>query len=175
MSSGADRETIARLFLSRYGLLVGVAMRYAPAPDLIDDIVQQAFVDFVEDVENNDRDLEKDATPLLYKITKHRAIKFWNRRRRGRSEVLQQIAERLAADPRPEDLAKIEEEIRTLRHCLEKLPPQSRELIETHYHQGISMEEIARRENRKPGTIRQIFCRIRDRLRECIQKNIDVK
>lgn len=173
MNRTDDLETLIRTFQSHYDLLVTVAVRYAPAPDLVYDIVQQAFVDFVEGMRKNPKDLsEIKIVPFLYEITKNRAIKHWAEQRKKRPEVLQRVGQRLAAQIR-EDEEQQNDEIRFLRDCIKRIPLQGQRLIEQHYLDGLSMEEIARRERRKAATIRQMFCRIRLQLRKCIQKKLD--
>ena len=49
MMPDIDTKEIARLFQDRFGLMIAVAQRYAPSSDLIYDIVQQSFIDFVEE------------------------------------------------------------------------------------------------------------------------------
>lgn len=165
-------ESVTRLFQAHYGLLLGVARRYAPAPDLVYDILQQAFVDFVDDALKGNRDFSRDVSPLLYQIVKNRALKHWAERRKGTPETLQRIAERLSADANEEKTEHWQDEVRHLKDCMRLLPETSRRLVERHYHEGLSMEELARREQRKAGTIRQAICRIRLRLRECIEKKL---
>lgn len=165
-------ETVSRLFQAHYGLLLGVARRYAPAPDLVHDILQQAFVDFVDDALKGKRDFSRDVSPLLYQIVKNRALKHWAERRQSTPETLQRIAERLSANDSEENTQRWQDEVRYIQECLQLLPEPSRRLIERHYREGLSMEEMAQREERKPGTIRQTIFRIRLRLRECIEKKL---
>ncbi len=163
-------ETITSLFQLHYGLLLGVARRYAPAPDLVHDIVQQAFVDFVDDALKGKRDFSRDISPLLYRIVKNRAIKHWAERRKNMPETLQKIAQRLSADANDDVPEHWQDEVRYLEECVRSLPESSRRLIEQHYRQGISMEEMARRGRRNPAAVRQAICRIRLRLKGCIEK-----
>lgn len=149
--------------------MIAVACRYAPSPDLAYDIVQQAFVDYVQYALRGNYDPERDVTPLLYQITKIRAKKYWKERSQGGSDVMQQIAEQLADEPDQENLEQENDELRFLRHCLNKLSSQSRELVEQHYYQGMSFETIAKQTQKKSGTVRQACTIIRRKLRECIE------
>ncbi|YCM42224.1 sigma-70 family RNA polymerase sigma factor [Verrucomicrobiaceae bacterium 227] len=60
-----------------------------------------------------------------------------------------------------------------LRTCLEKLPPNPRQLIEQHYLKGISLIKIAHRTKRKPMTVYKSISRIRALIRECVEKNLN--
>ncbi len=171
MSHTGDVDEIARQFQERYGLMLAVARRYAPTPDSVYDIVQQVFIEFVRCSVQGKLDSERDVTPLLHQITKIQAIKYAAEWKRHSPQTLQTIAQELAGNAETVEPEYALEELTLLRRCLEKLPPQSRELIERHYKQGVSLEEIARQSERKAVSLRSIFCRIRQKLRECIERN----
>jgi Sigma-70 region 2 len=66
---GKDTTEAARIFLSHHRFVKGVALRYAPWPDLMDDIVQQVFLEFM--AKESKWDLSADARPLLATMTRH--------------------------------------------------------------------------------------------------------
>ena len=167
MNQDVDAGKLAQAFQDCYGLIVAVARRFAPSPDLAYDVAQQSFVDFAEYAAQGKVDWSKDVTPLLYRIAKFRALKLWEDRKRQSGGVFAEIAENLAAEPEDD---RETEDFRTLRLCLEKLPPQSRELIERYYYHDDSMNDIARQKERTPGAIRQAMYTIRLKLRECIER-----
>ena len=171
-------EPIVRAFQSRYGLVVGVARRYAPTPDLVYDIAQQAFIDFFEGAIKGNWDLEQDVRPILYTITKNRALKFGRRRKQDSSEVLQLVWERLMSltrenqDAMSDEGEELEKEVQILNQCVNKLPEKSRRYIEQHYFDGIAIKDIAQQETMDAGVLRQAFCRIRAKLRDCVEKTL---
>lgn len=74
-----DRENLTRLFQSHYGLVVGAACRYAPAPDCIDDIVQKVYVEFVSKSLEGKLEVEKNAGALLFQIAKAQGFRLVER------------------------------------------------------------------------------------------------
>lgn len=59
-----------------------------------------------------------------------------------------------------------------LRHCLEKLRPVDRELVLSHYEEGETLAECARRCGRTVGTLKVTLFRIRAALRRCISSHL---
>lgn len=163
-----------RLLESRYGQMVVVARLYAPAPDLIYDIVQQTCVDFLNGVRKKNWDLERDVTPLLARIVRDRATLYWRQRKRESRKAIQEIGERFLALSEKEEWKKEEQdntELKAMRDCIDRLPPTSRDWVRRHYWDGIAIERIAQEQQIRPGTLRQTFTRIRETLRKCIEKN----
>ena len=167
MNQGVGTEQAAQAFQDRYGVVVAVARRFAPSPDLAYDVAQQSFIDFCEYAQQGKIDWSKDTTPLLYRIAKFRALKLWDNRVRTAGDIFRQIGEELTEEP---DEDANQDEFQRLRICLEKLPPQSRELIERHYYHNDSLDDISRQKERTPGAIRQALYTIRLKLRECIER-----
>jgi RNA polymerase sigma-70 factor (ECF subfamily) len=56
-----------------------------------------------------------------------------------------------------------------LRGCLEKLPPQSRRLLESRYAPGGSVQDLARSDGRSVAGLSQLLYRIRETLQQCIE------
>lgn len=87
-------QNMAALFASRYDLVLATARRYAPNPSLAYDIVQQAFVVFLDKAAKSDWDLENKLDALLYGIVKNIARQIWAKERKNSSEAMKLIAER---------------------------------------------------------------------------------
>ena len=70
------------------------------------------------------------------------------------------------------------EQIRTygkaglLRTCLQKLPEKSRELIQLYYYADVGTPQIAEQMEMKADTVCRALSRVREKLRECIQRQI---
>lgn len=183
MNQQIDISEVGRIFQSKFGLIVNVARQYAPRPDMVYDIVQQAFVDFAgsmlkegyRDNSDGDYDETRDIVPLLYQITKNRALKAWRECRDHMPEHRRKIAEQMMelARNRHEERQHDSEADRrfdALYDCLDALPEKSRDLIRKHYFDAIPLVDIAAARQQKPEAIRQLFARIRAKLRECIQR-----
>ncbi len=162
----------AQIFLTHHDFVKGVALKYAPWPGLMEDIAQQVFLEFMAKEEK--WDLSQDARPLLATITRHVAMRLWRERTRRQPEVVQKLADhiRQLAEER-ESPPRYEDEIRVLRSCLQKLPDKSRELVDLYYYNDIGTPQIAEQINMKADTVCRALSRVREKLRECIEQNMN--
>lgn len=172
-----DIQQLARIFEDHYGLMVAVARRYAPAPDLTYDIIQQSFIAFVDFMGKHSWSTEHKVGTLLYAIVRNVAVSMWREEKR-RQNTLACSIEELLIEPIDVDAVSREAEeqkeiVDALKFCLQKQSPKSRRLIERHYCDNRSMERIAVEENCSGNAVRLAFCRIRKKLRACIEKRMN--
>lgn len=161
----------AQIFLSHHDFVKGVALKHAPWPGLMEDIAQQVFLEFIGKEER--WDLEKDLRPLLATMTRHVAMRLWRERTREKPEVVRKLADhiRQLAEERDEE-PRYEQEIQHLRDCLQKLPEKSRELVRLYYYHDVGTPEIAGQLDMRADTVCRALSRVREKLRECIQRHI---
>ncbi len=119
-------------------------------------------------------DLSTDARPLLATMTRHIAMRQWRERTRQQPVVVQKLADhiRLLAEER-EAPPRYEDEIGVLRACLQKLPEKSRDLVELYYYEDIATPQIADQINMKKDTVCRALSRVREKLRECIERSMN--
>jgi RNA polymerase sigma-70 factor, ECF subfamily len=90
--------------------------------------------------------------------------------RHGRILISEALQEKLAAEsPATGDHEKY---LNALEKCICKLSESQRDLIESRYEPGRSLENHARQTGRKAPALRIALMRIRALLRECIEKSI---
>jgi RNA polymerase sigma-70 factor (ECF subfamily) len=82
-------------------------------------------------------------------------------------EVVERMAE--VAEQR---LSQLDERREALEHCLNKLAPAQRQLIDLRYVDGHAIERIAEAIGRPAGSIRQTLYRIRSALLDCIEQQL---
>lgn len=177
MSNGINEEKldhIAACFRSRYGLLISIARKYVPVSDLACDVIQQTFVEILEKSRKDEIKPDADLTPLLCNMVKNKAIALWREQQRRSPEVVREIGEHFMQIARQRNSVSPEPDIRLelLRQCVDKLPLRSWRVVQRHYSQGESFEQIAKTEKTKAGTLRQLFFRIRRQLRKCVEKHL---
>lgn len=174
MISDDQIELLSDLFRNRYGLVVDAAYRFAPSEDMIDDIVQQTYLDFITQVATKNWDLNRDVGPLLYQIAKRKAQWAWRRRQRENSTPVDQVADVLiVSNANDDDWEKNRRKQSALMECIKQLSPKSREMIELHYFEGVSMKEISLEKEVDSSTIRHFISRIRLKLRDCILRSLE--
>ena len=172
MTNGSTDNLAAQVFLKHHDFVKGIALRFAPWPGLVDDISQQVFLEFLRD--DSKWDLEKDVRPLLATMTRNIALRLWRERTRQQSEVVQKLANHIRQLAEQRDAPpRYQEESAALRLCLQKLPDKSRELVQLYYYDGATTTHIAEVIDMKVDTVRRAMSRLRDKLRECIQRTMN--
>lgn len=153
---------------SYYAFVMKVAVRVSPAPFLAEDIAQQAIMEFLR---HRDRWKEPDdPRPLLAKITRITATRFWRQWTRNQPEAVCRLAERIrqrTALLPDEDSDDQRDEM--LRHCLDQLSTKARQLIERYYLQQETTEQLAEIYGIQIKNIHQRIFRIREKLKKCVQ------
>jgi RNA polymerase sigma-70 factor (ECF subfamily) len=169
----SNEAKVAQLVLSHHGFVRALAFKLAPWPGLVDDISQQVFLEFLAKQEK--WNLEQDLRPLLATMTRHVAARYWRERKRTMPEVMRELAdyvrELAAAREVP---AREEEKLAALRSCVEKLPDKGRTLLALYYDTGIPTMDIAAQMEMHPDAVCQALCRLRGRLRDCIERALSM-
>ena len=151
----SNETKVARLVLAHHAFVKALAFKLAPWPGLVDDISQQVFLEFLAKQEK--WDLEQDLRPLLATMTRLVA---------ELADYVRQLAEEHEAP------SYADEKMAALRICLQKLPEKGRALLELYYDTGISTVDIAAQMESHPDAVCQALCRLRGKLRECIQRTL---
>ena len=167
----SHHQDLERLIQENMGFVCALAVRYAPVPDVAQDIVQQVFLEFLKKQEK--WDLTRDVKPLLSEMTRLVARRSWQEsgqqmtsQMRALTEYVRRLAESSPVEP-------IQEEERlALKKCLEKLPERSRHLVRTRYYLGANSVEIAARLGMTPIAVRRALFRLRQRLRACVEVHL---
>ncbi|MEO1528970.1 MAG: sigma-70 family RNA polymerase sigma factor [Planctomycetota bacterium] len=146
-----------------------VLSKWIQCPAAVDDIAQDVFVAAYK---NLDRfDTQRSLKSWLIGIAKNKArlhLRSEARRRNHESSLHRQI-QFWKAEELEGELFADENEQRKLTACLERLAPESKRLVETHYFDGRPLESIARESNRTGGSLRMMLMRIRKVLAKCIR------
>ena len=168
----AHESRAAQLFLAHHGFVKAMALRHAPWPGLVEDIVQQVFLEFMAKEEK--WNLDGDVRPLLASMTRLVALRHWRQRTRDLPETVQKLAEhiRQLAEDRSAP-PRYDEEVKVLRGCLAELPERSRELIQRYYFDERSTRDIGAELSMNPDTVCRALSRVRDQLRACVLKNLE--
>lgn len=106
----------------------------------------------------------------LYHTARNRAIDELRRAKLPSldSQVIDQL-ETTWTDPHDEDAS---ERCEALRHCVERLQPAARKLIQLRYDEGLSGDEIARQAQRKTSAIYMQLSRVRKFLHDCVEATL---
>lgn len=161
-------EKIARLFLTYRAYVKGIAVKYSPDAELVDDIVQQVFTIMIQKADQ--WTISDDPKPLLGVLTRNTANLLWRDKMKRSPETIRKIGEHLKNTLLEISEDRYEEELHALRTCLDLLPGQSRNLIDQHYFKGVSLKTISEQIGKKQATLGRALCRLRDKLRQCVER-----
>ncbi|MEM1223537.1 MAG: sigma-70 family RNA polymerase sigma factor [Verrucomicrobiota bacterium] len=87
-------------------------------------------------------------------------------------EVWEMLADESSSHHEKEHQAKMHQ---TLAHCLERLPKDKRHLLERAYGGDTRIDNIAEEEGRTPMSVYKVLHRLRMKLLECIQQNLNTE
>lgn len=166
--SKSDRLVVNIAFVNKYiDLVRAMAFRHAPHPDLIDDIVQQVFVEVLEGCDSIDE--VSSVNYWLHAVTQKIAKRFWRERMKSMPDTLQKVFENVRKSVEHEPLADVESDnIMVLRKCIERLAPKSREVVKLRYTDDLSPPEIAKLLKIRTASVSQMLYRIRQTLQACV-------
>lgn len=161
-------ETAAILFLAYKDYVKGVALRYAPMPNLAEDVVQQVFAEFI--AKADEWDLDNNVKSLLGVMARNFARRYWQDELHKKPESLRAVAMHIQHLAEEHDSDQYQDDLRALQECLQKAPSKTRQLIEMHYFEGISINDLATKLNLNTDSIYQAIHRLRTKLRRCIEQ-----
>ncbi len=147
-----------------------IALR-APAPHLIDEVAQEAFVVAFQKIDSFAAGtsfiawVRAIAWQLLRREIQRFSVDLANREKlAGHIGVLNSDT----GNPQPISEGQVEH----LEHCLGKVTGEGRDLLHLKYRDGYSTKEIAGKLERSGDWVRTRLYRIRNQLRTCIEKRM---
>jgi RNA polymerase sigma-70 factor, ECF subfamily len=134
-----------------------------------DDIFQQVVLSALES-----RGQFHDSDHLLawsLRAARHRALD-WARRRQLRP-LPDEVLDLLEAPPAEHTEVDWPERSDALHHCLDRLAPSARSLLQLRYGEGLTAAVIAGRLDRTADAVYQSLSRIHRCLRECVERRLE--
>lgn len=139
--------------------------------DVARDIVQQTNLVLCEKA--GEYDEKREFGPWACGVAYFEVLSHRKKHARERGKLLfdDDQLHRIAAIA-SEGLADVDDRLRALDSCMERLPEKYRALLRERYEGGHKPEEIGRRVGRPAGSIRQTLFRARLILLDCIQARL---
>ena len=157
-----------QLTVRYYRPVGGFLFKRIARPDLVEDLVQETFLEAFQALKAGQR--PQKFSSWLFGIAHNRAGK-WLRRKRPVLFTPDEIPELAAASSEQalrEELEEQEQQLTHLRTQLQKLPEETRLLLEMKHQGGKTCEEIAAATGRPVGTIKSLLSRTYKGLREAL-------
>ncbi len=110
--------------------------------------------------------------PWAFGIARFQVLAHLRDRQREEARLLNPELVELLAGEVEAQAGQFEELRGALRHCVAKLPEQSRELVDRRYFRKHPVQTIADEMQRKLSAVKVALMRIRDGLRQCIEREM---
>ncbi len=159
IESDEDKDKFQQLYTQYKRLMLKVAYRFFKSPDDAEDVVHDACIAIIENLDKVTDVNSKQTRNYIVIITKHIAINRYNRMHRF---TLTEYDDAIHEDeiPAPGDGG--------LADALAALPVEYREVIMLKYYNGYSAAEIARMLDTTSGAVKTRLWRARKALEEAM-------
>jgi RNA polymerase sigma-70 factor (ECF subfamily) len=170
-ASRGHRPSFSKLVLGYQGGLRAFCARYGPDLETADDLAQEVFIRAFQSLGRFQ--IGTDFGKWLRGIARHLLADALRREAREARVLMnvphafasEQMAGRLVSDEAGQDTGR---QLKALSRCLEGLDGGSRDLVRSHYEEGLSAAEISRRWGKGLSGVRMQLLRIRRGLRRCV-------
>ena len=144
---------------------------YALVPDPHDaqDVFQETAVALLRNF--GQYDASRPFTPWACRFAYYEVLNLRKRSRRAGHWLDDDVVAQLAED-RLAHQSDLDARREALGECLGKLPSEARQLVSQRYHQGLTIQEIARQTGRSANVLYKAFERVRRWLADCIERSI---
>lgn len=165
-SSAARTAEVQALFVHHAFQLRGFVVALMPDLALVDDIVQETFLTVTAKAGTFDAD--RDFLPWACGVARFKIMEARRKAARQCQPLSEEVLEALCAAEPP--ATPDEERLARLVACLEKLPRQSRRIVELFYQQAHKPAEIARHVGWSVNAVYVALSRARTALRQCVER-----
>ncbi len=152
----SDRAALELLLSRHRGAVLTLARRLGLARDEAEDLAQDTFVQAVRALDQL-RDPSR-FLPWLLRIARRRGVR--------RREVLRLTAELPPGELMGFPAGREDDLLDAVQRALPRLPARQRRILDLHYLQGYTCDEIARALGLAPGSVKRLLHESRNRLRE---------
>ena len=160
-----------RLFLSCERELFRYVCALVPNLADAEEIVQQAAVALWSKFDQYDS--SQPFAPWACRFALN-FVKQWAARRQKWQSLLEgNLADELA-DRREQLRSRFDQQMKHLESCIEKLPADQRNIVESYYFRRQSIDSIAAQARRTANAIYKVLQRVRLALRHCIERSSEI-
>ena len=164
-----DEEYVA-LIAGSQSVLRGLLMALIRRAADVDDVLQETNTVLWR--KRSEYDWDRDFLPWACRVAQLQALAFFKRvRNDGQAAFDEQTLEQIAAVA-TRRAVETKSHAEALVYCMEKLPPEHRQLVESRYCDARPVNQIASEEGRSADAVSMTLYRIRKTLMECIQKTV---
>ena len=162
-----------QLVITHQSSLYAFIQSLVPGDSSVDDILQETNITLCAKEANFE--IGSNFKAFAFSVARFKVLSHLRDKKRHQwlladSDLCEELTENMIQQPASEAPAQDH-----LRRCLNKLPEQQRQLIEKRYREGYSLRELSKIHKRTEGSLQQLFHRLRNILRDCIEKSMAIK
>lgn len=165
--ANAAQQRFLSLFLRSEREIYRYVAVLVPSVADAEDIVQQTALALWERFDSYDP--SQPFTPWACRFALNKARQWIERRQRWQALLEGGLGEELA-QRREELRPELEARLKHLEHCLKRLPPEQRSLVEGYYYRRDPVEQLAVGSNRTVAATYKTLQRVRQTLQTCIEQ-----
>lgn len=174
--AGVEPDDFVKL-LARHGPRVRafVATLVGYDTDAIDEVVQATMLVAWKKLPTfryTEETPEEELIRWVCTIARFEMLGFYRDKKRRKTLAFDEQLIGELADLQEEESETLEDRRLALRSCVKKLEPKQQEAIRLRYHLGLSMPEIANRQQRSVKAATVAMCRLRNALEKCIRRTL---
>ncbi len=160
---------VQALFVQHLPALRGFVLSLVADFSLVDDIVQETFLTVTAKAGSFQRGTNFRA--WVWSIARYKTLQLLERSVSRAEHLSPEVLESLSVHPEAQT-AFVEDALRHLEQCLEKLAPKSRLVVELRYQKAHRPPEIAARLGWTVEAVHVALARARVALRECVSRRL---
>jgi RNA polymerase sigma-70 factor (ECF subfamily) len=165
----ASTERFALLWVGVQPSLTAFIRSLLPDFQQAEEVLQRVAVTLVRKFDQYDPDRPFAAWAIG--IAKFEVLYYRRERATDRHLFNDQLVERIALSYQrfAEEADPIRE---ALEQCLARLNGRARKVVDLRYAKGLSSPDVAKKMRLSAGAVRMLLCRVRQTLRDCIEKRV---
>jgi len=174
LARNRDADAFGALVTRFSAAVRSICMMRAADPAQADDIAQQVFLTAWKKLPELNPDVP--FWPWLETITRNHLLNEWRRvqRERGLKQryTVAWLAQSEGEDAQSQDPEILAAQVETLRLCIRALPENLQKMVKMRYDDNYTSDRIATLMGRSADAVRQTFVRLREKLRDCIERKL---
>ena len=162
-----------QLVINHQSSLYAFIQSLVPGDSSVDDILQETNITLCAKETNFEKGSNFRA--FAYSVARFKVLSHLRDKKRHQwlladSDLCEELMENMMQTPASQAPAQDH-----LRRCLNKLTDHQRQLMGKRYREGYTLRELSKINKRTEGSLQQLFHRLRNLLRDCIEKSMATK
>lgn len=167
---GVEDETFVSLIASHQLVLTGFLRTMLRRSADVDDVLQET--NLVLWRKRQEYHADRPFAPWACKIAHFQALSYLKARESRSPQLLEQAALGQLAELSMKHVNQIDQQLEEMQRCLRKLSRPHRQLVQARYLESLSVSQIAENVGKTPHAISMILYRLRNILRECVERSL---